>query len=252
MTSVLISPADADLAHHLQRRGARAITWPEVMVTEPDDAFSLAQALEDLFGYDWLILKNERAAEYFLQRFTCVHQPNMMDELRVVTIGDHTAERLIAHQIHVDVTLERFQFRATFTAIESYLGGQEAIAHLNFLVPSANITGEIFEAQLDNAGARVDSVATYRTTPDRNKLGQISALLVGGGISCVAFTTTAALEQLAQLLDSDDLPLLLSGIQAACLDAETAALANMFGLTAITATEPSPAAFAALITDISA
>jgi uroporphyrinogen III methyltransferase/synthase len=252
MTSVLISPADADLAHHLQRLGARAITWPEVMVTEAENSLSLNQALDDLYGYDWLILKNERAARHFLQRLAPLHDADALDELRVLTIGEATAERLTDKHIHADVVLERFQFGKTFTSLESYLGGQEGIAGLNFLVPSANITGEIFEEQLDNAGARVDSVTAYRTTTDRNKLAQISALLIGGGINCVAFTTTGAMEQLAQLLDSDDLPRLLSGIQAACLDAETAALANTFGLTAITASETSPAVFAALITGISA
>jgi uroporphyrinogen-III synthase len=252
MISVLVSPADAELANHLQRRRARVITWPAVEPTEAEDLSSLNQAIEDLFGYDWLVLKNERAAEYFLQQFELLHQPEELDELRVLTIGEHTTERLIDKHIHVDVALDRFSFDTTFTAIESYLGSREAIAGLNFLVPCANITSDVFAAQIADAGARVDSVTAYRTTPDRIRLGQINALLIGGGINCVAFTTTSALEQFTQLFDSDNLPCLLNGIPAACLDDDTTAAAKAFGLSVITSKEPSIAKFAALILGVSA
>jgi len=230
MTSVLVSPGDQDLAAQLERLGARVITWPQLNLSEAGDASMLDQAIADLFGYDWLILKNDRAAEYFLRRFRLDNAADSLEQLRVLAIGEATTEKLIDSQIHVDVSLDRVSFRNLFAAIESYLGGRESISGLNFLVPSAGTTREDFERQLDEAGARVDAVITYRTTAEKQKLSQIKALLFGGGITCIAFTSPAALEEFAQLFDTDDLACLLDETSAACIDSITRNAATEFAL----------------------
>jgi len=232
MTSVLISPTDSDreLALGLERLGIRVIAWPETKLSEPEDSSGLDQAIQDLFGYDWLILKNERAAEYFLRRFQLLNQPAAMDDLRLLTIGESATDRLVAAQVHVDISLDRFSVGKVFAAIEAYLGSSTTISGLNFLVPNANISREAFEEELEHAGARVDSVTAYRTTPDRNKLTQIYALLIGGGIGCVTFTRPSGVGEFGQLFDSDDLSRLLRGAETACLNEHTADTASAFGL----------------------
>jgi len=232
MTSVLISPTDSEreLALGLERQGIRVITWPETKLSEPEDSLGLDQAIQDLFGYDWLILKNERAAEYFLRRFQLLNQPAATDDLRLLTIGESATDKLVEAQVHVDVSVDRFSAGKVFAAIESYLGNSTTISGLNFLVPNANISREAFEEQLENAGARIDSVTTYQTTPDRHKLTQIYALLIGGGIGCITFTRASGVEEFAQLFDSNDLSRLLRGVETACLNEHTADAASAFGL----------------------
>src|ERR1043166_1798936 len=89
MTSVLISPTERQLKISFEQGGLRVFTWPEINLTESDDHTSLDEAIENLFGYDWLILKNERAAEFFLQRLTELkNQTGSLDELHVLTIGE--------------------------------------------------------------------------------------------------------------------------------------------------------------------
>ena len=60
MTSVLLSPSETDreLAVSLENSGARVWTWPSVVIHEPNDDSSLSEVIDNLFGYDWLILKN--------------------------------------------------------------------------------------------------------------------------------------------------------------------------------------------------
>jgi len=230
MTSVLVSPRDQDLAAQLERLGARVITWPRLNLSEAGDASTLDQAIADLFGYDWLILKNNRAAEYFLRRFRLDNAADSLEQLRVLAIGEATTEQLIDSQIHIDVALDRCAFKNVFAAIESYLGNRESISGLNFLIPCAGNTREDFERQLDDAGARVDAVITYRTTAEKQKLSQIKALLFGGGITRVVFTSPAALEEFAQLFDTDDLAGLLGETTAACTDSITRDAASEFAL----------------------
>ena len=45
---------------------------------------------------------------------------------------------------------------------------------------SASVSREQFEQQLEDAGARVDSVTTYRTCSDGAKLTELRTLLIGG------------------------------------------------------------------------
>jgi uroporphyrinogen-III synthase len=251
MISVLLSPADAnrDLAIHLERLGARAITWPEVSISEPENYSALDEAIENLFGYDWLILKNASAADFFLRRFHELHHEiNELDPLRVCAIGEATAESLSESHIHLDLPIDRFCLDAVFGAIESFVGGCDSLRGLNFLLPSAGFAHDHFEQKLVDAGARVDMVTAYRTTSNKQRLAQMNAMLAGGGIDCIAFTSPTQLEEFAQLSDTDELSGPRSGVVVACADDETKDTAPCFGLPdAISAKEFTVAAFARLI-----
>ena len=233
MISVLLSPsaADRELATLLERSSARVWAWAELVIDNPDNDASLSEAISNLFGYDWLILKNAPAADYFLRRFLTEHQPEELEALRVLTIGPEAAEKASELRVHVDIALDRFSNAKLFSEIDSYCDNRESLARLNFLVPGASVTREHFEQQLEDAGARVDSVTTYRTCADGAKLTELRTLLIGGAIDCLAFTNPSAISEFAALFDTDDLGRLLAGVAIACRDTATNAAANEFGLT---------------------
>ena len=85
---------------------------------------------------------------------------------------------------------------------------------------------------LEEAGARADVVPAYRTVrPHNPELGKISALLTGGGIDCVTFTSSSTVTNFAQLFDTNDLSQLLHGVAIACIGDITARTAAEHGLT---------------------
>src|ERR1041384_664700 len=219
MTSVLISPSDHEFAAADPQSGRRVFTWPELDVAELNDNFSLDESIDYLFGYDWLILKNERAAEFFLRRLMEVkHHTVSLDEIHVLTIGESTDAKLADAQVHVDISLDRHTNDSLVASLRSYVGGEESIASLNLLFPSANLTHEEFEAELEERGARVDCVAAYRTTSDTRRMAELNALLAGGGIDAVIFRDSQSVEEFAQVFDTDDLPRLLRGVSVICDD----------------------------------
>jgi uroporphyrinogen III methyltransferase / synthase len=244
--SILVSPSEAqtDFARELVNRGGRVIRWPALNINAPPDYSALDDAIENLFGYDWLIVKSEAAAEYFLRRFERHHQIHELDELKTLAIGEQAQPALSRLQIHVDAMAERST--EAFAALESYAGN---VTGLNLLVPSANMNRETFERQLEEAGARVDSATAYRTCSNSDDLAKLKALLAGGGADCVAFTGASAVNEFASLFDTDDLRWLLPDVDVACLDQSTRSAANSFGLIQfLFPSEPSVQALAHLIT----
>ncbi|HXI22684.1 MAG TPA: uroporphyrinogen-III synthase [Pyrinomonadaceae bacterium] len=231
MISVLTSPRHHEIAAAYEQSGRRVFIWPELDVAELNNNFSLDEAIDHLFGYDWLILKNDRAAEFFLRRLIEVkHHTASLDEVQVLAIGEATVAKLVDAQVHVDIALDRHTNNSLVASLRSYLGGEESLASLNLLFPSANIIHENFEAELEERGARIDCVAAYRTTLDARRMAELNALLAGGGIDAVIFRDSESVEEFARVFDSDDLPRLLRGISIICDDEAARAKAAEFGL----------------------
>src|SRR5581483_3935175 len=97
MTSILVSPEkrNSELASQLERSGLRIIAWPPVQLDPALNQFALDDAIGNLFGYDWLILKSAPAAQFFLKRFTeAGRSVDELDGLRVWAIGEQTIASL--------------------------------------------------------------------------------------------------------------------------------------------------------------
>ena len=251
MISLLLSPAEknSDFAAELERSGTRIITWPRVQLAPPENHAALDEAIANLFGYDWLILKRVAAAEFFFKRFEELNrEKSELDELRVCVIGEEAAPAIRESQIHVDIEVGRANSSELFSAIESYVGGSHSLAGLNFLVPSANVKHETIQNELEDAGARVDSVVVYRTTHHAAALAQLNALLVGGGIDGVFFRSATEIRELADLFDTYDLGSLLRDLKVICATQSAHNLAVEFGIVrAVVAEESSTDAVTSLI-----
>jgi uroporphyrinogen-III synthase len=252
MISVLISPDSSNhaIAVQLENSGARVVAWPPLDISAPADDSSIREAIDNLFGYDWLIFKNAPAVDYLMNSFLSEHRRYELDDLRVMAIGSEACEKASEFQIHVDIALERFAHHRVHEEIRSYVGLDE-LPRLNVLVPNAGVSRETFEEQLEAGGARVDSVMAYRTCSNTEPLAKQKALLAGGGIDTIAFTGAASVNEFACVFDTDDLPRLLKGVAVICLDQTTARAASDFGLTqTLVPAEPSVHEVANLIKTI--
>jgi uroporphyrinogen III methyltransferase/synthase len=240
--TVLTSPSvTGELASEVERLGARVATWPTLDSGPCANDTPLNEAIENLFGYDWLIFRNFNAADFFLRRFHELDRDiSELDALRVCAIGEETTRRLDEAQIHIDVNPNMVSSAAAFAAIETYAGGRDAVPGLNFLIPRAAIADDSLTRTIEDAGGRADEVITYRTcSADSTELAQLKALLTGDGIDCVAFADPSEIVEFAAVFDTNDLQQLLGGTMVACLDERTAKAASKFGLRVnIASTEP--------------
>jgi uroporphyrinogen III methyltransferase/synthase len=224
------SQAD-EFTQALEQYGAQVIVCPTIEIQELDDYQRLDEAINHLYGYDWLILTSVNAVNYFFKRLTTLgHDASSLDDLKVCVIGDATAARLGNLHVHVDLIPNEFKAEGIFSALERFIGGTDAFKGLNILLPRASVGRDFLLKALAAAGARVDVVPVYRTAlPQNLDRGRVAATL-SGSADCIAFTSASTVKNLAQLFDTQDLGAVLSGITIACLGDITAQTAIDFGL----------------------
>ncbi|MBA2646423.1 MAG: uroporphyrinogen-III synthase [Pyrinomonadaceae bacterium] len=233
--TVMITRAEtqsAQFSDELEHYGARVVLCPTIEIVEPDSYESLDEAISNLYGYDWLVFTSVNGVDSFMRRFEASgHDVSEIDELRVCAIGTATADCLRDVNVHVDVVPEHFKAEGVFAALESYLGGRAEMANQNFLIPRAAVARDYLPLALEEAGARVDAVAAYRTVPPgQTDRARVEAMLVGGGIDCITFTSSSAVVNFARLFDASDLRPVLDGVKVACIGDITARAAADFGL----------------------
>lgn len=233
----------AEFAAALEAHGARVVACPTIEIVAPESYAPLDEAIENIFGYDWIIFTSVNGVEHFLARLEAQgKEVGELDGLRVCAIGEATSEKLVAAHVHVDVVPQKFQAEGVFAALETYLGGRDHFENLNFLLPRAAVARDYLPNALEEAEARVDVVAAYRTIrPATTDRARIEALLVGGGIDCITFTSASTVHNFAQLFDTRDLRPLLVGVRVACIGEITAGTAAEYGLR----TDIQPAEFTA-------
>ena len=224
------SQADEFVAE-LEQYGADVVLCPTIEIRELESYERLDEAIEHLYGYDWLIFTSVNGVEHFLKRLKARERDTSdLDELKVCAIGEATAARLHDLHVHVDVIPDEFKAEGVFAALERFVGGGEALKGLNVLIPRASVARDYLPKTLEQAGARVDVVPAYRTSvPENMDRGRVAAMLSGSG-DCIAFTSSSTVRNLAQLFDTHDLSEALTGLVVACIGDITATTAADYGL----------------------
>jgi len=220
-----------DFAAELQKYGAEVILCPTIEITDPDSYERLDEAIDHLYGYDWVVFTSVNGVDYFCRRLES-RDRNLtdLDELRVCAIGEATAARLTELHVHVDVIPDEFKAEGVFEALQDFVGGGAGLSNLNVLIPRASVARDYLPRALEASGARVDVVPAYRTSlPVNLDRGRIAALL-SGGTDCIAFTSSSTVKNLAQLFDTHDLSEALAGVVLACIGDITATTAVEYGL----------------------
>src|SRR6476646_8875885 len=94
----------ADFVTELKNFGATVISCPTIEIAEPESYERLDEAIDHLYGYDWLIFTSANGVEYFLRRLQTRNiGVEELDELKVCAIGEATGDKLRDAHVHVDL-----------------------------------------------------------------------------------------------------------------------------------------------------
>lgn len=219
-------------ASNLESLGAKVLSCPTIEIVPPDSYELLDEAIENLYGYDWIIFTSVNGIEYFLQRFESLgHDITELYDLRVCAVGEATAVYLRDSDIHVDVVPRLFSAEGVFEALSDYVGGIAQLARLNILLPRAAVARDYLPNTLEAAGARVDDIPVYKTIAAKSpEFAKVKAMIQGGGIDCITFTSPSTITNFAQLFETNDLSEILEDVKVACIGEITSTTATEFGL----------------------
>src|SRR5688572_20534453 len=148
-----------DFAAQLKNYGAEVILCPTIEISELDSYERLDEAIDHLYGYDWLVFTSVNGVDYFFQRLKARDRSTSdVDELKVCAIGEATSERLNELHVHVDVIPDEFKAEGVFEALKKFVGGADGLRNLNVLIPRASVARDYLPRALEESGARVDEI----------------------------------------------------------------------------------------------
>lgn len=205
----------------LEQFGAKVVLFPTIEIVAPESYDELDAAINNLSVYDWLILTSANAAEHFLRRLEANNlETAELDYLRLCAIGEATAERLRLAQVHIDLLPTESRVEGVLTALVEYVGGEGELKGLRFLLPRPAIGRDFLPVKLRKAGAEVDDITAYQTVIPRNPdIAKLKALLQGGAVDCVTFTSPSTFNNFLQIFSE---PALLKDVTIACIGKTTA------------------------------
>ena len=231
--TILVSSRLREIELALREHEFSVMTWPELSIQPPPTFAALDEAIQNLFGYDWLVFIKEHAAHFFLERFTKQgHDVSELDSLRVCAIGEVTAATLERSQVHVDAYATSVAAVSVVEQIANYLGAREALQRLNFLIPQASIGREYLKPELEALNARADLVIAYETVMagERTRLAAVQSLLLTGSVDAVLFANESDVSDCAQLFDTNDLGRLLRNVKVFSCDRRAAMTVTRLGV----------------------
>src|SRR5215510_14274863 len=114
----------AEFVTELESYGANVIVCPTIEITDPESYARLDEAIDHLYGYDWLIFTSANGVQFFLRRLsTRGVNVSDLDEIKVCAIGEATADRLHDAHVHVDLVPGKSTAEGVFNALAKFVGG---------------------------------------------------------------------------------------------------------------------------------
>lgn len=220
------------LAQALKSHGAEVISCPTIEIRPPENWKALDEALRNLRSYQWLVFTSSNGVSFFLRRFDETgHGRAELAALKICAVGKKTADKLREERLQVDLTPDKFTAETLVSTFIRKYGVGQRIRGTRMLLPAAKSTRDVIRPSLAKLGVEVDVVEAYQNVlPDLSN-EEVLALINQAQADYVIFTSPSTVNNLAVLLDSDQLLAQLPQTRVACIGPVTAKAAEQCGLT---------------------
>lgn len=215
-----------EFATMLSDRGATVLECPTIRLVEPDQWGPLDAALQNLSGYDWLVMTSGNAVRAFFQRLDALGlDARALGSCRVCALGPKTAEAIKGFGIRPDMLAADYKAEgvvAEFAKLD--------ISGKRILYPRADRAREAIPRELGSMGALVDSPVAYRTVLPDSLPPEAIVALEKRTVDCITFTSSSTVHNLAEMLGDDRMLEMLKGVAVASIGPITSATCRELGL----------------------
>jgi uroporphyrinogen III methyltransferase / synthase len=213
---------------HLEGLGACVIHVPTIEFAPPDSWLSLDSAIQQLAEYDWIVFTSANAVDFFFHRLRGKLNGKLAPTIQTCAIGPATARALETAGATANLVASDSRAEGALAAIIEYLGGEERLSGLTFLIPRARIARDVLPVGLRGFGARVDVVEAYQTVIPRVERDGVLRLFEENTIDAITFTSSSTVSNFASIVALEDLSSLLSHSIAFCIGPVTAETAERY------------------------
>ncbi|MCC8044173.1 MAG: uroporphyrinogen-III C-methyltransferase [Clostridiales bacterium] len=261
----------SETAAKLRAKGAEVLEIPAIRTERILNNERLAQALERLDFYQWIVFTSPTGVRVFFEEMAergidC----RAFGSVKFAVIGNGTKKSLAEHGFYADLMPEVYDAAHLGRALRDRLRSQDDgrghsqqcpsnAKHFqndghdlppHILIPRAAVGSPELIAELGD-GFLVDDIPTYETRYESSRFVDLSKELAGGEIDYVMFTSASTVRGFAAAVEETSLPMKSSSskeeaseidytkVQAICIGKQTEAAAAALGMKTWTAAEAS-------------
>lgn len=183
----------------LAAQGADVLELPALRV-EPLDPAALADAVQRLSDYRWIVLTSQNAVGLLWDSLRAAElDARALSSVRIACVGSATRDALLARGLAADVMPARFVAEAVLEAMASRadVGGSRV------LYVAAEGARRVLPDGLRALGCGVDVVTAYRTVSDGAGGEELCGALARGEVDAVTFASASAVRGYVEAVGPD-------------------------------------------------
>lgn len=181
----------SELAQKLSALGAAVVELPLIHVSKEIDKHTLADALLELGGYDWIIFTSANGVRFFFEEFKRLFDDiRSLGLLRFAAVGDTTAAAIREHHIKVELQPKV----ATAEALADDLIATGSLDSAKILVITGNLNRDDMVKKLEEARAIVDRLQVYKTEQTDLSADPAAADFRAKGADAILFASSSAVQ----------------------------------------------------------
>lgn len=187
----------------LRERGADAVLLPTIEIHAPSDPSPMIDAAAGIDRYGWVVFTSANGVERLWAELRRQgRDARAFGRAKIAAIGPGTAAALERHGLAPDVVAKDHKGEGLAGELVEALA-KDGDPKPRILLARAEVARDVVPDALRASGCEVDVVAVYKTrSPPRALLEGLSALLEGGEIDVVTFTSSSTVEHLCDALEA--------------------------------------------------
>lgn len=190
----------SDLVTKLSESGADCLECPTIRIVPPDSYDNLDQAIEKLSIYQWIVFTSVNGVKFFFDRvFKKGLDVRALHNMRTVSIGPATADKLREFGLNSDIIPESYRAESVIKAFE-----QEEVKGKKILLPRAKEARPILPEELGKMGADVDEIPCYKTEPAADSADILLKELDQRCVDLVTFTSSSTVKNFHRILPANE------------------------------------------------
>jgi len=181
----------SELAGLLSGLGAEIVELPLIRVTKDISKEILAEVMQDLGVYDWIVFTSANGVRYFFEEFFRLFDDiRALGLLRFACVGEGTARAVTA--LHVRIECQPAV--ATAEALADELIATGSLDSAKILVITGNLNRETIVQKLEGARAIVDCLQVYKTEKTDLAADPVAADFRARGADAILFASSSAVQ----------------------------------------------------------